>query len=151
VRRGAPAAVRRLHGQSAASFLAVAVTCGMATALGCRAAAKAESLETRARQYLELKQRHDWPAIFDGLLDPEARKVIDRDAFLKKRSVPFDVLSFDLVSTKTEGDRGSVMAKLDAMIPVLNPRGGTVMIRKQLDDPQEWVNRDGHWYIRLEG
>jgi hypothetical protein len=129
----------------------MAVTCGMATALGCRTAPQGESLETRARQYLELKQRHDWPAIYDGLLDPEARKTVDRDAFLKKRSVPFDVLSFDLVSAKTEGDRGSVMAKLDAMIPVLNPRGGTVMIRKQLDDPQEWVNRNGHWYIRLEG
>jgi len=151
VRRGAPAASRRIHTQSAASVLAVAVTCSVASALGCRSSVQAESLETRVRQYLELKQRHEWPAIYDGLLDPEARKTIDRTAFLKKRSLPFDVLGYELVSTKVDGERATVTAKLDAMIPVLNPRGGTVMMRKQLEDPQEWVSRDGHWYIHLEG
>jgi len=131
-------------------MLAWAVTCTVASTLGCQSAAQTDSLETRARQYLELKQRHEWPTIYDSLLDPEVRKSVDREAFLKKRSVPFDVVGFDVVSAEAEGDRGKVVAKLEAIVPVLNPRGGTVMIRKELEDAQEWVHRDGHWYIRLE-
>jgi hypothetical protein len=140
-------------GQVASTTLALAALLGMAiTAAGCQAKhenEQAEDLQARAKQYLELKQKRDWAAIYDGFLDPELRKTLKRDLFLQRRSQAFDVLSYTLVSTKEEGETGKVVAKLDAMIPVLNPRGGTTMLRKELSEPQKWVARDGRWYIQL--
>ena len=47
-----------------------------------------------------------------------------------------------------EGGTGKVVAKIDAMIPVLNPKGGTTMLRKEMEEfffgedaqlPEGWV------------
>ncbi len=71
--------------------------------------------------------------------------------FLKRREAAFDVLNFSVVSAEEqEGGTGKVVAKIDAMIPVLNPKGGTTMLRKEMEESQKWVARDGRWYIRLE-
>jgi len=154
VRRGAPAIQGVAVGQVAGVRFALAVLLGMAIATaGCQTAPEeeaAESLQVRAQKYLELKQKRDWVAIYDGLLDPELHTKLKREAFLRRRDMSFDVLGFTLVSAKEEGGTGKVVAKVDAMIPVLNPRGGTTMLRKELEEPQEWVTRDGRWYIQLE-
>ncbi|HEY8515020.1 MAG TPA: hypothetical protein VIS07_05880 [Candidatus Binatia bacterium] len=155
MRRGAYAVPFLAAGSAAGAWIALAALLGMAiTAAGCQAKPEQEApenLEARARQYLELKQKRDWDAIYDGLLDPELRKTLKRETFLRRRSAAFDILGFKVVSTEEQGETGKVVAKLDAMIPVLNPRGGTTMLRKEVEEPQKWVSRDGRWYIQLAG
>jgi hypothetical protein len=134
--------------------LALGLLLGVAVAtFGCQSGADKqakESLQARAQSYLELKQKRDWAAIYDGLLDPELHPKLNRDVFLRRRSAAFDVLGFTVVSANEEGDTGKVVAKLDAMVPVLNPQGGTTLLHKELEEPQHWVARDGRWYIQLE-
>ena len=134
-------------------MIALAALVGL-TVAGCQAGREqeqAEGLEARARKYLELKQKRDWAAIYDGLLDPELHPKLKRETFLRRREAAFDVLSFTVVSAKEEeGGTAKVVAKIDAMIPVLNPKGGTTMLRKEMEEPQRWVARDGRWYIQLE-
>jgi hypothetical protein len=141
-------------GRAAGVRVALAVLLGMAIVThGCRAVAESEaheSLKTRAQTYLELKQKRDWAAIYDGLLDPELRPKLSRDVFLRRRNAAFDVLGFTVVSATEEGEAGKVVAKVDAMVPVLNPQGGTTMLHKELEEPQKWVTRGGRWYIQLE-
>ena len=118
---------------------------------GAAASRRPRSLQERARKYLELKQKRDLVAIYDGLLDPELHPKLKREVFLKRREAAFDVLSFSVVSAKSRRvGTGKVVAKIDAMIPVLNPKGGTTMLRKELEESQKWVARDGRWYIQLE-
>ena len=154
MRRGAPVVQNAAAGQAAGARVALAVLLGMAIAThGCRAGAEKEaneSLKTRAQSYLELKQKRDWAAIYDGLLDPELRPKLNRDVFLRRRNAAFDVLGFTVVSANEEGEAGKVVAKVDAMVPILNPQGGTTMLRKELEEPQKWVARGGRWYIQLE-
>ena len=111
----------------------------------------AEPVGERAREYLALKQQHEWGAIYDQILDPEMKTKLAREDFLRKRELAFDVLSFDIVKTQENEDRAKVIAEVQAMIPILQPGGGTQLVRKQMQDPQEWVNRDGTWYIELSG
>lgn len=152
VRRGAPFVASRAVGRSAGALLALSALLGLALA-GCQAGREQETqnLQDRARNYLELKQKRDWVAIYDGLLDPELHGKLKREVFLKRREAAFDVLNFSVVSAEEqEGGTGTVVAKIDAMIPVLNPKGGTTMLRKEMEESQKWVARDGRWYIQLE-
>jgi len=155
VRRGAPVVQVTATSQAASAFFALVVLLGVAVAsVGCRSGAEKESqdsLQERAQKYLELKQKRDWVAIYEGLLDPELQGKLKREVFLKRREAAFDVLGFTVLSAKEEeGGTAKVVAKIDAMIPVLNPRGGTTMLRRELEEPQQWVARDGRWYIQLE-
>jgi hypothetical protein len=155
MRRGAQVIRAREAGQAKGAFLAFAVLLGMTmVSTGCRSGAEQESpesLQERAQSYLVLKQKRDWVAIYEGLLDPELQPKLKREVFLKRREAAFDVLGFRVVSTKEEeGGTAKVVAKIDAMIPVLNPRGGTTMLRRELEEPQQWVTREGRWYIQLE-
>lgn len=145
-----------MAGRNSLPWMSVAIGCLVFLALpgvfsGCSGGGPGgSSLTDRAKQYLELKQKHEWARIYDDLLDPQARPGLPKDAFLKRREVPFDVLSFELVSADSQGTEGKVVAKLEAVIPVLNPRGGTQTIQKKVDDVQRWVQRDGQWFIDLE-
>jgi hypothetical protein len=133
-------------------LVALTALLGLALA-GCQSGGRqeAQNLQDRARNYLELKQKRDWVAIYDGLLDPELHQKLKREVFLKRREAAFDVLNFSVVSAEEqEGGTGKVVAKIDAMIPVLNPKGGTTMLRKEMEESQKWVARDGRWYIQLE-
>ena len=152
VRRGAPLVASGVVGRSAGALVTLTALLGIALA-GCQASPEQEqkNLQDTARRYLELKQKRDWVAIYDGLLDPELHEKLKRDVFLKRREAAFDVLNFSVVSVdEGEGGTGKVVAKIDAMIPVLNPKGGTTMLRKEMEESQKWVARDGRWYIRLE-
>jgi len=139
---------RRRAGWAAAACAALALS-----GAACSGGHSGDNLGERARQYLALKQKRDWASIYDGLLDPEARKTLAREEFLKHRKSTFDVLGYSLLSTQLDDGQGQakVVARIDANIVVLSPRGGTTMLRKELDDTQEWVRRDGRWYIQLEG
>lgn len=155
MRRGAPVGRARAAERGRGAIIAFAALLGIAMAsAGCRSGTEndgRESLQERAQTYLELKRKRDWVAIYEGLLDPELQTKLKREVFLKRREAAFDVLGFAVLSTKEEeGGTGKVVAKVDAMIPVLNPKGGTTMLRRELEEPQQWVTRDGRWYIRLE-
>src|SRR5690606_33539273 len=78
-------------------------------AAGTQAAGEArtasiEDLAARARQYLELKQRHAWAEVYDDILDPELKNQLERQRFLKKREKAFDILGFEIVSAEQEGE-----------------------------------------------
>jgi len=156
VREATPAPLRRPWSPPAAAVLAAALlavlqACSRSPGEDHPAAAEGEALERRAREYLELKQRHEWERIYDDLLAPEDRKKLERQHFLRKRASSFDVLDFDVVTVEKEG-KGSarVAATMVAMIPVLKPGGETTLVRKRVRDEQRWVYRDGRWYIHLE-
>jgi hypothetical protein len=127
------------------------LACVALLASACRGSDPKEELQSRARQYLELKQKREWTAIYEGLLDPETRKTVKLEEFLAPRKVTMDLLGFQVLGADVKDGSGSVRAKMDVVIPVLSPRGGTTMIRKELEDSQEWVRRDGRWYIQLRG
>jgi hypothetical protein len=152
VLRGEPALRRPRFG---ALVMTVAIALSLASACA-REQASSETppdagLEARAKQYLTLKQRHAWAEIYDDILAPEDRARLERQRFLKKREKAFDILGFEVVSAEEQGEEGQVRVKMEAMIPILTPGGETSLVRKQVQDPQSWVYRDGRWYIRLEG
>jgi len=150
--RSAP---RRASQTLSARALAVALLMAFAglplVGVGCRSTDPKENLRERATEYLELKRKREWTAIYQGLLDPEARKDVKLEDFLKPRKQAIDLLGFELLSTEVNQDSGSVKVKVDVVIPILSPRGGTTMMRKELEDSQQWVQRDGRWYIQLRG
>ena len=113
------------------------------------AAPAGANLEARVAEYLTLKQQHEWNTIYDQFLDPAKRETLEKEVFLQKRELAFDVLSFEIEYARVDGDRGEALANMEAMIPVLRPGGSTQMIQKKVKDPQEWVSRDGKWYIEL--
>lgn len=104
---------------------------------------------------MDTRQRRDWATILDEFLDPESHSRIDRKEFLHTRRSGFDILAYEIVSLEVEGDgaaaTGRVRMKLDALIPVLEPGGGTRTLRRDVEDPQTWVVRDGRWYIQRRG
>ena len=107
------------------------------------------TLKERANEYWELKQTKRWEAVYDGYLDPALKKSLTKDAFLKKRLLAFDVLSYTITDANENGDEGKVRAQGEANIP-LRGIGGAVQMRREtitVEDP--WVKRDGTWYIRL--
>ena len=150
--RSTPRGPGSAPGRAAARLAAAAALLTLALlASACSDPDPRDELRDRARQYLELKQKREWTAIYQGLLDPEARKTLKLEQFLAPRKETMDVLGFELVDTEVSDGSGSVRAKMDVVIPVLSPRGGTTMIRKELEDSQRWVQRDGRWYIQLRG
>jgi hypothetical protein len=119
--------------------------------LGCARDSTAGDLNARAQQYMELRRKGSWDEIYEGLVDPEAKLKLTRDSFLARRRSAFDILEFKVVSVEEKEGQGTVVARLDAVLPVLKPGGGTLNVRRQLDDAQQWVLRDGRWYIQLRG
>jgi len=113
-----------------------------------------KDLEARVRQYMEVRQGREWGVLYDEFLDPAGRAAIARPAFLAKRGGGFDILGFEVlrseVQAETQPPRGRVQVQLDALIPVLLPGGGSRTVRRSVEEPQQWVFRDGSWYIQLQ-
>ncbi len=61
---------------------------------GCRKADPVAALKERASTYWGLKQSKGWPEVYDSYLDPDAKKTVTREAFLKRRWLAFDILSY---------------------------------------------------------
>ena len=100
---------------------------------------------------MDLRQRGNWDEIWNGLVDPTSREGLKRDEFMARRRSSFDIVDFEILTVDETGQSGRVVAKLDAVVPVLKPGGGTMRIPRELDDAQTWVRRDGRWYIQLRG
>ena len=150
MRRGAPVSHRppRFLGGMA---VAVAVAVGLSALVGCSAGGKPEDLATRAQSYMDLRQKGSWDAIWTGMIDPEVREGLKRNVFMERRRSAFDIVDFEIVSVDEMGEEGRVVAKMDAIVPVLKPGGGTLRVPREVDDSQDWVLREGSWYIQLRG
>lgn len=108
------------------------------------------TLTDRAQHYWELKQQKRWEEAYDGYLDPTIKVSLTRDAFLKKRQLAFDILSFTITSATENGDDGSVHVKVEANIPLRLPGQEKVQIRKDtIDSEESWVRRDAVWYVHV--
>ncbi len=104
----------------------------------------------RAQHYWELKQQKRWEEAYDGYLDPTIKVSLTKDAFLKKRQLAFDILSFTITGATENGDDGTVHVKVEANSPLRLPGQEKVQIRKDTIDSQEsWVHRDGVWYVHV--
>ena len=121
---------------------------------GCFGPPGVKDLEVRARQYMEERQKRDWVAVYDKFLDPDLRLEIPRDAFLQRRSGAYDLLSFSVDSATVEPGESPrtarVKVRMEAVIPLMAPNGGSRTIRRELVDSQSWVVREGQWYVRLK-
>ena len=123
-----------------------AVVVGLA---GCKHRGANATLAERANEYWRLKQAKRWEEVYDGYLDPTLKGTLSKDAFLKKRLLAFDILSYTITEATENGDEGIVRAKADANIP-LRMAGGKIQItRKEIAGQDAWARRDGVWYVRL--
>jgi hypothetical protein len=116
--------------------------------VGCHGGANA-TLSERASKYWQLKQQKRWEEVYDGYLDPALKGTLPKDAFLKKRLLAFDVVSFTVTSAEENGDQGTVHVKMDANLPLRGIGGKVLMRRQEITSDESWVRRDGTWYIHL--
>jgi hypothetical protein len=127
----------------------VAACLALAVAPGCQKADTGASLKERAGTYWGLKQAKKWDEVYDKYLDPEAKKTVTKDAFLKRRWLAFDILSYEISDIQENGDKATVTVKNEANIPLKTPQGELQFIKKQMDTKDQWVRHDGAWYVVL--
>ena len=116
---------------------------------GCSKPGSTGTLAERAEGYWELKQTKRWEEVYDGCLDPVLKGTLSREAFLKKRLLSFDILTYTLGEVLESGDRGTVRVEMEANLPVRWPNGAVHLVQKKTTVEDEWVKRDGVWYVRL--
>lgn len=116
---------------------------------GCQKADPGASLKQRAGAYWGLKQSKSWPEVYDKYLDPEAKKALTRDAFLKRRFLAFDILSYEISKVQVEGEKATVEVANEVNVPLKTPQGELTFIKKQTTTKDPWVLRDGVWYVVL--
>jgi hypothetical protein len=121
---------------------------------GCFAPPGVKDLEVRVRQYMAERQERDWVAVYDKFVDPDSKLQLPRDDFLRRRSGAYDLLGFSVDSATIEPEKSPptarVKVRMEAVIPLMAPNGGSRTIRRELVDPQQWVVHDGKWYVRLK-
>jgi hypothetical protein len=132
--------------RSLASALALALLIGT---LGCQKPDPVADLKQRAEAYWSLKQAKKWDEVYDKYVDPESKKNLTKDAFLKRRWLAFDILSYEITEAKDEGDKGTVAATNEVNFPLKTPQGELTFIKKQVVTKDPWVRRDGVWYVVL--
>lgn len=120
----------------------------MQIAVACQRGSN-DPLAVRAAKYWELKQQKRWEEVYDAYLDPELKSTLRKDAFLKKRLLAFDILTFTVTDATENGSEGTVHVKIDANIPLRAPGGKVEMRRQEMTSEDSWVRRNGTWYIRL--
>ncbi len=131
----------RAGGLVAAVFLLAAV--------GCQKADPVASLKDRATTYWGLKQSKGWAEVYDQYVDPEAKKALTKDAFMKRRWLAFDILSYQISNVHEEGDKATVTVDNEVNFPLKTPEGELKFIKKQVNTKDQWVRRDGLWYVIL--
>jgi hypothetical protein len=134
-------------GRAAAFGLLVLVALGGGS--GCQKADPVAALKDRASAYWGLKQAKSWPEVYDQYLDPEAKKSLPREAFLKRRFLAFDILSYEISNVHEEGDKATVEVANEVNFPLKTPHGELTFIKKQVTTKDQWVQRDGVWYVAL--
>jgi hypothetical protein len=120
-----------------------------ATVLGCSQGGSTATLSERVGRYWELKQAKRWEEVYQGYLDPALKERISRDAFLNKRKLAFDILSFSITEVREDGDQAVVIVTSESNIPAPAGRGKLRMLRKTVSSEDKWVRRDGVWYVEL--
>ncbi|MCC6767367.1 MAG: hypothetical protein IT293_22180 [Deltaproteobacteria bacterium] len=131
-----------------AGVLGLALVTALGAGGGCRKTDPAASLKERASAYWGLKQSKGWPEVYDKYVDPEARKSLSRDAFLKRRFLAFDILSYEISDVKQDGDdKATVAVRNEVNFPLKTPEGELTFIKKQVTTNDQWVRRDGVWYV----
>lgn len=154
MRRGAPAAPPAPE-TGAIPFARRAALAAVVTAMACASACSTpdpqQVLGARVQRFDEMRQKLEWKAIYQDMLDPELRKSFKIEDFLKRREqATMEFLGARVGKVGIEGDRASVEVEVEANVPVLRPGGPPMTIRKQIAEKQDWVRRDGQWYVRLE-
>ena len=136
------------RGRYAAVVVLVAIALG-ATA-GCQSgSATPASLKERASTYWGLKQSKSWEEVYDKYLDPEAKKTLTKDAFLKRRWLAFDILSYEISEIQETGDKATVAVSNEVNLPLKTPQGELQFIKKQVTTKDPWVRHEGQWYVLL--
>jgi hypothetical protein len=107
-------------------------------------------LDARVAKYWALKQSKGWEEVYEQYVDPQAKETLKKDAFLGKRRLSFDVLSFRVTEAKEEGDTAKVAVENEVNFPIKSPAGEMQLIKKQVTTTETWVRRDGAWYIQLD-
>lgn len=108
------------------------------------------TLSDRVAKYWALKQSKGWDEVYDQYLDPKAKETVEKSAFLGRRRLAFDILSFRVAEPKEEGDSAKVAVENEVNFPIKSPTGEMQLIKKQVTTTETWVRRDGAWYIQLE-
>ena len=75
---------------------------------GCQKSDPVSSLKDRASTYWGLKQSKGWAEVYDKFLDPQAKTSLSKDAFLKRRWLAFDILSYEIAKVQETGDKAQV-------------------------------------------
>ena len=123
----------------------------LAVFLGCQQKVESKAtLNERVEKYWALKQSKGWEEAYDQYLDPQAKEALKKEAFLNKRRLSFDNLSFRVAEAKEEGDTAKVAIENEVNFPIKAPTGEMQLIKKQVTTTETWVRRDGTWYIQLE-
>jgi hypothetical protein len=138
--------VGRSWGRALGVLALVTVVVGPA---GCQKADPAVQLKDRVAAYWELKQSKAWDEVYEKYLDPAAKKSLTKEAFLKRRWLAFDILSYEISDVKEEADKATVDVANEANIPLKTPEGELKFIKKHVTTKDEWVRRDGTWYVVL--
>jgi len=134
---------RKRSGTMALAGLAIAFV----LMAGCQKPDPVAALKDRVSKYWGLKQSKGWAEVYDGYLDPEAKKTVTREAFLKRRWLAFDILSYQISNVQEEGDKATVAVDNEVNFPLKTPQGELTFIKKQVTTKDQWVRRDGQWYV----
>ena len=116
---------------------------------GCRKSDSAADLKERAQTYWGLKQSKGWEEVYDRYLDPNAKEKVTKAAFLKRRLLAFDILTYEISNVQETGDTATVEVTNTNNFPLKAPDGELKFIKKQVTTKDSWVRRDGVWYVVL--
>ncbi len=116
--------------------------------IGCRQQAS-DSLKSRVQEYWELKQSKQWERIYEDYLDPTRKEALPREAFLKRRLLSYDILTFKILDIQDRQDRATVVVENEVNMPLRGIRGAVEMRKQTVNTEDDWVQRNGTWYVRL--
>jgi len=133
---------------ASSSVLAVVVVAMLA---GCSNTGPAATLGERVDRYWELKQAKRWEEVYDSYLDPAAKERVSKEAFLAKRKLAYDILSYTVTEAREDGDQAVVVVTNESNIPAPAGRQKLRMLRQTVKTEDKWVRRDGAWYVDLPG
>lgn len=128
---------------------ALALALMVAMAAGCSSGTPTSSLKERASTYWGLKQSKSWEEVYDKYLAPDAKKNVTKEAFLKRRWLAFDILSYEISDVQETGDNATVTVANEVNLPLKTPQGELQFIKKQVTTKDPWVRREGQWYVVL--
>ena len=132
------------------TWIAVVVMALVVSAPGCQRTDAKSSLRERADRYWGLKQSKAWQKVYDEYLDPDVKPRLSKEAFLKRRWLAFDILSYEIKEVTEEGDTATVVVANEANIPIKAPDGELKFFMKAVTTKDRWVRREGGWYVDLK-